>query len=164
MTNLDILCIEDEREVRDALERDLEPFNTFFEVEVAEDADDAASVVEEFEKQGKELALVLCDHILPGKLGVDFLVELNQSPQTATSKKVLVTGQAGLEETVCAVNEADLDRYIAKPWTAEGLQEVVREQLTTYVLEEEENPTAYLEILDTERILQAIKDNTRLEE
>jgi CheY-like chemotaxis protein len=164
MTNLYILCIEDEQEVRDTLERDLEPFTSHFEVELAEDADDAASVVAEYIKQGKELALVLCDHILPGKLGVDFLVELNQSPETAPSKKVLVTGQAGLEETICAVNQADLDRYIAKPWTAEELQQVVRQQLTNYVIEWEENPTTYINVLDSERILQSIKDNRRLEE
>ena len=44
-----------------------------------------------------------------------------------------MTGQAGLEDTVRAVNEANLDHYIAKPWDAEALQAIVREQLTEYV-------------------------------
>jgi len=164
MSNLYILCVEDEREVRDAIERDLAPFEPAFHIEMTEDASEAAQVVEEMEADGKELALVLCDHLLPGKSGVDFLVELKRTPATAASRKVLVTGQAGLEDTIQAVNEADLHRYIAKPWDPENLRSVVREQLTAYAIEEEENPMAYLDVLDSERILQAIKDHTRLEE
>ncbi len=48
---------------------------------------------------------------------MDFLVELNGDPATRPIRKVLITGQAGLEDTIRAVNEADLDHYIAKPWT-----------------------------------------------
>lgn len=65
---LTILSLEDEAEVRQALERDLEEFDGRVRLELAEDASDAWSVVEEIESDGDELALVLSDHRLPGSL------------------------------------------------------------------------------------------------
>ena len=73
---LTILSLEDEADVRDALERDLEHFWDKIRLEVAEDVDDAWAVIDEIVEDGDELALVLSDHRLPGKSGVDFLVEL----------------------------------------------------------------------------------------
>ena len=73
---LAILSLEDEANVREALERDLDEFWKHVRLEVADDADDAWSAVEDIVADGDELALVLSDHRLPGKSGVDFLVEL----------------------------------------------------------------------------------------
>ena len=72
---LTILSLEDEADVRDALERDLEEFWDKIRLEVAEDVDDAWAVIDEIVEDGDELALVLSDHRLPGKSGVDFLVD-----------------------------------------------------------------------------------------
>ena len=52
---LTILSLEDEAEVRQALERDLEEFDGRVRLELAEDASDAWSVVEEIESDGDEL-------------------------------------------------------------------------------------------------------------
>ena len=67
---LTILSLEDEADVRDALERDLEQFWDKIRLEVAEDVDDAWAVIDEIVEDGDELALVLSDHRLPGKSGV----------------------------------------------------------------------------------------------
>ena len=67
---LTILSLEDEADVRDALERDLEEFWDKIRLEVAEDVDDAWAVIDEIVEDGDELALVLSDHRLPGKSGV----------------------------------------------------------------------------------------------
>ena len=129
MTDLAILIVEDEPEVRDALIRDVAAFEGQFRIEAAEDVEDAHAALESLEAAGQSVALVLCDHLLPGVHGVDFLVELNDDPKTNPARKVLVTGQAGLEDTIRAVNEADLDHYVAKPWDDDALQDIVREQL-----------------------------------
>ena len=63
---LTILSLEDEAEVRQALERDLEEFDGRVRLELAEDASDAWSVAEELASDGEELALALSDHRLPG--------------------------------------------------------------------------------------------------
>lgn len=158
MSDIVILLVEDEPEVRDAVLRDLDPFEPLFRVEPAEDATDARAVLEEVAASGAAVGLVLCDHLLPGRRGTDFLIDLNRDPATRSIRKVLLTGQAGLEDTIRAVNEADLDHYVAKPWEPEELRAVVRDQLTDYVLEHEEDLLAYVNILDGPRLLEAVKE------
>ena len=53
---LTILSLEDEADVRDALERDLEQFWDKIRLEVAEDVDDAWAVIDEIVEDGDELA------------------------------------------------------------------------------------------------------------
>lgn len=158
MNRIAILVIEDEPEVREAVARDLESYADHFQIELAEDVEDARAVMAELQSSGDRVGLALCDHLLPGERGVDYLVELNQSPDTRGIRKVLITGQAGLEDTVRAVNEADLDHYIAKPWTLDNLHAVVEEQLTDYVLENEDDLLPYVSILDGARLMAAVAD------
>ena len=79
------------------------------------------------------------------------LVEMADDERTANARKVLVTGQADQADTIRAVNEAGLDHYIAKPWRAARLQEVVRAQLTDFVLEAGLDPLAHPRALDAAR-------------
>ena len=149
---LTILSLEDEADVRQALERDLEDFEGRVRLELAEDVEDAWSVIEEITDDGDELALVL-----PGKSGVDFLVELTANPHFASARTVLVTGQADQADTIRALNQAGLDYYIAKPWDPEVLREVVRTQLTDYVLEMGIDPLPYMPVLDSVRVMESIR-------
>jgi two-component system phosphate regulon response regulator PhoB len=160
MNRLVILCIEDEDEVRDAVARDLETFEPAFAVEVAEDADDGRQVLEDVSATGDDVALVIADHRLPGMQGIDFLIELHHNPATADTRKVLLTGQADHEDTIRAINEADLDHYISKPWTAEELHTVVRDQLTEYVLQNIDDVLPYVAVLDGPRLLEKLADDS----
>ncbi len=152
-----ILLLEDEADVRTALERDLEPFWSKIRYEVAQDVPDAWAAIDDILSDGDELALVLSDHRLPGESGVDFLVELTHDERFSSTRTVLVTGQADQDDTIKAVNEAGLDYYIAKPWDPQKLVAVVREQLTNYVLESGINPLPYLPVLDGVRVMEAIR-------
>jgi len=157
MNQIVILSIEDEVEVRDALLRDLEPFENHCRVEAAEDTEDARRVLAETKEAGDRAGLVLCDHLLPGETGVEFLVGLNEDREMARARKVLITGQAGMDDTIKAINEAGLDYFITKPWDPEQLQDVVRDQLTEYVLGDREHDVLpYVSILDSARLLDAV--------
>lgn len=156
MTELAILIVEDEPEVRDALIRDVAPFEGQFRIEAAEDVDDAHAALRSLDEAGQKVALVLCDHMLPGVHGVDFLIELNEDKTTRPARKVLVTGQAGLEDTISAVNDADLDHYIAKPWEEADLQAVVREQLTEYVARWVDDLLPYVSVLNGAKLMSII--------
>ncbi len=158
MSQVTILCIDDEPEVREAIVRDLEPFTSVCRIEVAEDAEDALQAAEECENEGDHIGLILCDHLMPGMLGADLLVAMEADPRFEPARKVLVTGQAGLEDTIKAVNDADLDHYIAKPWTRDNLHEVVREYLTDYVIDEVDNLLPFVAVLDGPRLLEVQKD------
>lgn len=154
---LAILVVEDEAPVRAALARDLARFAEKARIEIAEDVEDAWSVVDEITADGDVLALILSDHRLPGTTGVDFLVSTAKDERTAKTRRVLVTGQANHEDTIRAINLARLDHYIAKPWDGDDLRLVVQDQLTEYVLRNELNPLPYLSLLDPARAMDALR-------
>lgn len=151
-----ILCVDDEASVLEAVERDLAPIEDTFPLESASNTQEAREVISRILEEGNKLGLILCDHVMPGQYGVDFLIELNRKPETAKTRKVLLTGQAGLEATIDAVNKANLNHYIAKPWKAADLEQTVRTQLTEYILENGEDPTPYMKELDPLRLSEAI--------
>jgi len=150
MPRIYILCVEDEPDVLDSVVRDLEEFEDIFPIEAAADAEEARRILEEIHAQGDEVGVIFCDHIMPGESGVDLLVALRQDPRFAFSRKVLLTGQAGLEATVKAVNEARLAHYVAKPWEAGELVWVAKAQMTRYFQERDLNPWPVLKGLDVE--------------
>lgn len=156
MDKLFILCVDDERDVLDSVMRDLQSLESFCHLEAAESVAEAREVVQDYEQESQPLALILCDHIMPEQTGVDYLIELHQQPSTQATKKILLTGQADLNDTVSAVNHHCLDHYIAKPWQKETLIETVRSHLTDYVIAQYEDPMPWAQYLDTNKILQAL--------
>jgi len=152
-----ILVVEDEPEVLDAIVRDISDFEKMFPIEMADTAEEARELIESILEDGNRIGLILCDHVLPGENGVELMVEMQKSEETEPTRKVLITGQAGLEETVRAVNEAGLKQYIAKPWEKSELVKITKNLLTDYVIEETENPMRYMQLLDAERIADHIR-------
>ncbi len=158
MNKFMILCVDDEREVLDSVVQDIDCFEDHFIIEAAQSVNEAKSVIDDYRSQKIPLALILCDHIMPEQTGISFLIELNEEQDTAKTRKILLTGQAGLNDTVEAVNHASLDFFITKPWSGEQLRQVVKEQLTHYVIENEKNLIPWVKVLDTEKLLNAIAD------
>lgn len=152
---LAILVLEDEPDVRAALERDLESLARTVRIEPAQDVEDAREVIAQIDADGDVLALVLADHRLPGMTGVDFLCEL--SADGADVATVLVTGQADQQDTIKAVNVAGLDYYIAKPWNVAELDAVVRRLLTDVVERAQINPLPHLAALDPVRAMDIVR-------
>lgn len=158
MDKLLLLCVDDERDVLDSVVRDLTPFSSFCEIEATESVAEARDVIKEYQAESVPLALILCDHIMPEETGIPFLIELNQNPDTQACKKILLTGQADLNDTIEAVNHHCLDFFVAKPWKVEALQQTITEQLTNYVIEQSDNPMQWAQYLDSAKILQAMSD------
>lgn len=154
-----ILCIDDERDILNSVINDLSSLEEYFVIEAAESVSEARDILAQSTKEGHQLALILCDHIMPNELGVDYLIELHSNAATNQTRKVLLTGQAGLEETVQAINNASLDYFISKPWDKDTLLNVVIDQLTTFVIQRNDNLFTWVSILDPERIMKAVSNN-----
>jgi len=157
MSTIYILCVEDEPEVLDVIVRDLAELEDVFPIEMALSANEARKIIKEIEEQGDKIGLAICDHIMPGDKGVDLMIEMQKNEFTKRTRKVLLTGQAGLDATVDAVNHARLNRYIAKPWDPENLVSVAKDELTTYVIETERNLLPFMSSLDAQRLQEAIR-------
>lgn len=157
MSDIYIICVEDEPQVLDVVIRDLASLEEVFPIEVAHSADEARALIRELKAEGFTLGLAICDHIMPGDNGVDLMIEMQHDPFTEHTRKVLLTGQAGLEETIEAVNNAKLNRYIAKPWNPDHLLKVAVEELTSYVVAHETELLPFMAVLDQEKLQEAIR-------
>ena len=157
MNAITLLCVDDEPEVLEAVERDLSPLEDCFPLELAASAQEAEKLIEAITRRGDYLGVIFCDHVMPGKKGVDLLIELAGHEATRHTRKILLTGQAGLEATVEAVNRAQLNHYIAKPWQPDALRAVARRELTEFIISRKIDPLPYLRFLDPLRLNEALR-------
>lgn len=157
-----IICVEDEPDVLDAVLRDLSIFETHFVLEGFSSADAVRDFLTASDAGTIHPALFVCDHMMPGTTGVDFLVEVERFGLAAGAKKMLLTGQAGLQDTVKAVNHGHLDFYLAKPWTKDILVETAKGLLTSFIRENGVNPLPYMNLLDAEALSGMVRDDRRL--
>jgi signal transduction histidine kinase len=131
MPKLAIICVDDENVVLESLKEQLKrSFGNEYYIEVAENSEDALSLLEDLQKGSVEVALVISDQIMPGLQGDSLLIQIhNRYPNIL---KVLLTGQASTEAIGRSVNFANLYRYIAKPWDEMDLCLTVTEALRRY--------------------------------
>ncbi|MFQ5791913.1 MAG: histidine kinase dimerization/phospho-acceptor domain-containing protein, partial [Acidobacteriota bacterium] len=151
-----LVCADDEPSALHALVEVLEArFGDAYEIVPFPSGEKALEGMDVLARQDRKVPLILCDQAMPGLTGDRVLDVVNQRhPDTL---KVLVTEQADLEAVVQAINRAGLDRYIQKPWEAEGLFLTVQSLLTQAKLKARlaekqralERKNAHLEALHT---------------
>ncbi len=128
-----VICVDDEKIVLNAVGKQLKrALGKNYEFELAESAEEAQEIILEVEEQGNHVVMIISDQIMPSMKGDEFLVSLHERrPQII---KILLTGQAALDSAINAVNNADLFRYITKPWEEEDFVLTVRKGLERYEL------------------------------
>jgi two-component system, cell cycle response regulator len=110
-----IVCVDDEEGVLRVLRAQLGArFGHEAQVLTARSGDEAVALFDELSRDGESIALVIADQIMPGMKGVELLEIVNR--RLPTTMKILLTGQAGLDAVIDAINRAHLNQYISKPW------------------------------------------------
>lgn len=131
-----LVCIDDEEGVLRVLRAQLGArFGHECQVLTARSGDEAVALFDELDRDGESIALVIADQIMPGMKGVE-LLEIVDRRLPATTK-ILLTGQAGLDAVVDAINRAHLNQYISKPWDETALLLSVENLLRQYRLAHE---------------------------
>jgi two-component system, chemotaxis family, chemotaxis protein CheY len=160
MENIAIIIVEDQREVLQAISKDLIPLEDILFVEECESAMEAAEVMNEIERKGDHVALVISDHVMPIKNGVDFLTEIHADPRFTGTRKVLLTGLATHADTINAINKASVDKYISKPWKSHELLGIVTMLLTEFILEKGIPFERYIDYLDKNVLFEKLRKTT----
>lgn len=145
-----IISIDDQDEVRNALLKDLEAFESHFEIYDCESAADAEDLLNECERMGQDIALIISDHVMPEENGVDFLSRVFKDGRFGSTRKLLLTGLASHGDTIRAINEARIDHYISKPWDKEDLCGTVRNLITHHLFDLGQDLTSYGPHVDPE--------------
>lgn len=146
-----ILCAEDEKSLLDALEFQLESaFGSRFRIAVAESGRDAMDELNALLAKGNEVAAIISDQMMPGMNGDEFLIAAHQLVPFA--RKIMLTGQADIVNVTRAINEADLYRYISKPWDSNDLRLTVEKATDSYMADKQ--------IREQNRVLSLLSDST----
>lgn len=156
MEKLTIICLDDQREVLAALKKDLAVLEERCAVIGCESADETLEVLSDMERRGEEPALLICDHVMPGTSGIDFLAQIRRDGRFELTKRILLTGLATHQDTIEAINKARIDYYIEKPWDPKTLVQSARRFLTQFVLESGLEYKDYLPVLDQETLFKGL--------
>lgn len=110
-----IMTVDDDREVLRAIERDLRrKYGERFRVLKADSGQSALDTLRELKVRNDAVALLLVDQRMPGISGVEFIKQAVELFPDA--KRVLLTAYADTEAAIQAINEANVNHYLLKPW------------------------------------------------
>ena len=170
MENGIVLCVDDDSTVLNALRTVFSGhFGAELEFEFAESGEEALEIDADIRAQGRELAVVISDFMMPGLRGDELLVRLHAS--TPNTVKILLTGQSDMSGVKRAINDANLYRFLEKPFVNEDLVLTVRAAIRAYRQERDlirqneqlRQMNVALEGLVQARTLELVEKNNELE-
>jgi signal transduction histidine kinase/DNA-binding response OmpR family regulator len=115
-----VLLVDDDPDVLDINKRYLQKM---YEVHTASSTDEAEKILNE---RGN-MDVMVCDQMMPGRLGLDFCKELLQSG--SDTMRILATGVDEPEVLMDAVNSRALFKYLAKPMVKQTLLGAIEEAI-----------------------------------
>lgn len=115
MTKPAILVVDDDPQVLAAVRRDLRSrYREHYTVLGAGSGEEALSTVRELKNRGDTLAMIISDQRMPGMVGHEVLARSRATFPIA--RRVLLTAYSDIDAAVKAINEAQVDHYLSKPW------------------------------------------------
>lgn len=126
-----VLCVDDDTTVLNALRTLLgKTLGGNIMVEIAESGQEALEICAELKEDGKEVSVVISDFIMPSMRGDELLIRIHEkNPRTI---KIMLTGQSDLQGIKRTINEANLYRFLEKPFNNADLMLTTRSALQTY--------------------------------
>ncbi len=110
-----LVTVDDDPEVSRAVERDLRHhYGEQYRVLRAESGADALASLEQLKLRNETVALFLVDQRMPRMTGVEFLA--HAIPLYPNAKRALLTAYADTDAAIRAINDAQVDYYLLKPW------------------------------------------------
>ncbi|MEO0395989.1 MAG: FAD-dependent oxidoreductase [Cyanobacteria bacterium P01_A01_bin.137] len=110
-----ILTIDDDPAVLQTISRDLrKQYGERFRIVRADSGAKALEATQQLKLRGNTVALFLADQRMPGMSGVEFLGQGSEIFPKA--KRALLTAYADTNAAIDAINTAQLDYYLLKPW------------------------------------------------
>jgi thioredoxin reductase (NADPH) len=115
MARPNLLAVDDDVSVLEAVVQDLRrQYGAEYRVLRAASGQAALDTLQQLKPRGEPVALLLSDQRMPGMTGVDFLERAREFYPDA--KRVLLTAYADTEAAIQAINTAQINYYLTKPW------------------------------------------------
>lgn len=132
MQDMNVLVVDDEEKICELIKIFLESGFSFNSVVTAPNAIQAT---QKFLNQ--EFDLLIIDHVMPGKLGIEFIQHIRTSVKFNRMKIILISGYLQQEDVLSAI-QLGVKNIIVKPFTRQQIVSAVGEILK---LEDETPPT-----------------------
>lgn len=154
-----ILCVDDESIILRSLKSELvDLFGYEYIIETAESGDEALEVFLELLSEECEIPVVIIDYIMPGMKGDELAKRIHD--MSSVTQKIILSGQATIEGVANAINNANLFKYMEKPWGREELRSAIVDAVRIH----DENRTMMLQNIELSKIKyvleEKIKDKT----
>jgi len=133
--NYTILCVDDESSVLQSLRTLLSKLGNPAVIEIAESGAEALEIASDLKEQGRELAVIVSDFIMPQMRGDELLIQLHAMHPHAI--KIMLTGQSAFDGVKRAINQASLYRFIEKPFDNDDLLLTVKSAWLAFLHERE---------------------------
>lgn len=130
-SNIKILIIEDEKDIRELIKLQLELQN--YHVDEASSANEALSKIHH-----NSYELILIDRMLPDMSGLTLCQKLREMPQYKRTPIIMVTALSEPQNIIEGL-DAGADDYITKPFDISVLHARVRAQLRKFFYEQKES-------------------------
>src|SRR3954469_10810781 len=128
-----LMAVDDDAPVLAAVERDLrDRYAEHYQVITASSGDQALDLLRRLRLREDTVALLLVDQRMPGMSGTELLAASRELYPEA--KRVLLTAYADTDAAIRAINDADVQHYLLKPWDPpeERLYPVLDDLLETW--------------------------------
>ncbi|SHL25371.1 thioredoxin reductase (NADPH) [Chitinophaga jiangningensis] len=110
-----ILCIDDDPQVLRAIVRDLKSkYREQYRIISTASVKEARESLTELKNKGETIAMFISDQRMPEMDGVSYLEYARKFYPEA--KRVLLTAYSDTDAAIRAINKAQLDYYLVKPW------------------------------------------------
>lgn len=121
-----VLFVDDEPQILEGIKLNV---RRKFQLLTATSGPEGLKLIEESDTP----AVVVSDMRMPGMSGAEFLTQVRKiSPD---SVRMLLTGYSDIEDTIAAVNEGQIFRFLTKPCAAADLIQAIRDAVSQYELQ-----------------------------
>ena len=113
--DMNVLIVDDEEKICELIKIFIESAFTFHSVVTAPNT---AQAMQKFANQ--EFDLIIIDHVMPGKAGIEFIEQLRNSVKFNKMKIVLISGYLQQEDALQAI-QFGVKNIVVKPFTRQQL-------------------------------------------
>ena len=148
-TQAKILYIDDEVHNLNAFRAS---FRRDYEIFTAISAEAGRKILE-----GNEINVIITDQRMPGVTGIEFLESiLDEYPDPP---RILLTGYAGRNAVIDAINKGSVYKYVQKPWDDDELRTTINSALELYMLNKQKEELTKKLLITNEQLEFLLRQN-----
>ena len=126
-----VLLVDDEASICSALRRTFK--QSHYQIFEANSGEQALTVLDQ-----NNIDVVISDQCMPGMSGTELLkIVKNRYPQVS---RIILSGHSDANDLVAAINQANIDQFVSKPWNDQELLASVNNAISTLNLPQQAPP------------------------